>query len=217
MKTVQAINHSSRFSIEEIDQISRALSIQATHHIAPAWELIGASVQQRERRPEDWQLIFLEHSDQANALGYHEDQVDGLPIMKVFVQDCEEAGVSPSSCASHELAEAMVDPDLIRLTLDESKGRAWFCEVGDPAQAFTYDIGGIEVQDFVTPAWFNPSPPAGAKFSHTGEIHKAFEVPPGGYAQYSTDLRNWKDIGFELGAGHTRPERRRQTLKEEPS
>lgn len=213
MITVAATNHST-LSDEEVSRICRALSIQGTHHISKAWGTDHVSVQPRQRRPEDWQLVFLEDSDQAGALGYHDDQENGLPILKVFVKTCKEAGVSASACASHELPEALVDPYLTTANFD-GRSKFWATEIGDPAQAFTYILDGVELQDFVTPHWFQAEPPAGAKLSYTGAIKKPFEVPQGGYSQF-LDLSNpragWQNVGMELGADHSRPQRRRDAM-----
>lgn len=205
---VAAVN-ASKLTDAEVDAICKALTSQATHHIAPAWDLTTVSVQRRIPVATDWQLAFLEDSDQAGALGYHDELPSGRPLMKVFVATCEQDGIEPSACASHELAEAMVDPDLVRMT--DAGSKAWACEVGDPAQSLTYTVDGVTVQDFVFPAWFLTSPPPGAKFCHTGGITKPFQVPSGGYAQWTSDLRGWHSIGSELGAGHTRPSRRRNS------
>jgi hypothetical protein len=208
--TVAAVNNSS-LSSEEVTAICRALSVQATHHIAPAWGLSNVSVQPRQRQAADWQLLFLENSDQAGALGYHDDLANGHPVMKVFVQTCKEDGVSASACASHELAEALVDPYLTTANFD-GRSKFWATEIGDPAQSSTYEINGFEVQDFITPQWFMAKPPAGSKFDHTGAIAKPFEVPSGGYSQFldiTKPSAGWQEIGMELGAGHARPSRRR--------
>lgn len=211
---VVAVNESTVLADSTVDAYCKALTSQATNHIAKAW---GTSTVHVERIAKGaavpagaWLLIFADHSDQEGALGYHDDQTDGLPVMYVFAVDCQSDGVSPSACASHELAESLIDPLLARAEI--GNGRAWACEVGDPAQPFTYIVDGVEVQDFVYPDWFSYSPPAGAKYSHTGKITKPFEVPSGGYAQYSTDLKSWHSIGAELGAGHTRPARKREQL-----
>lgn len=210
MITVAAVNESS-LSAAEVEALCRALSVQATHHISPAWGTDHVSVQPRTRRAEDWTLALLENSDQANALGYHDDQANGLPILKVFVKTCREAGVSPTACASHELAEALADPYLTTANFD-GRSKFWATEIGDPVQAFAYEIDGVEVQDFITPHWFQSSPPAGAKLSFTGAVKHPFEVPNGGYAQFldlSNPEKGWQQVGLELGAGHTRPDRRR--------
>jgi hypothetical protein len=207
---VAAVNESRLLSDPQVDAICKALTYKATHHIAPAWNLSTVAVARKAPGATEWQLVFLDTSDQAEALGYHEDLANGLPVMKVFVKSCREDGVSESACASHELAEALVDPDLIRTTT--APGKAWACEIGDPAQSITYVVDGVEVQDFVTPQWFGAPVAPGSKLCHTGEIRKPFEVPKGGYAQWTSDLRSWHEIGAELGAGHSRPARRKAAL-----
>jgi hypothetical protein len=213
MIKVAATYHTTELNDAEVDAICIALTNQANQDIGKAWGLAPVSVGRHRLRAEEWHLVFLEDSDQAGALGYHNDETPyGLPLMKVFTRDCYEDGVAYSACASHELAESLVDPFLRRCETDE-EGKAWAAEIGDPAQSSTYEISGIEVQDFVTPAWFNPTPPTGSKFDHTGKIKRPFEVPQGGYAQWTSDLQSWHEIGMELGAGHTRPERRKKRLK----
>ncbi len=67
------------------------------------------------------------------------------------------------------------------------------------------------MQDFVTPAWFDSTPPTGAKFDHTGAIAKPFEVPAGGYSQFldlNDPRKGWQAVGRELGAGDTRQKAR---------
>lgn len=209
MITVAVANHSS-LTKAEVEAICQALSDQATHHIAPAWRTQGAKLLLRAPAVTDWQMLFLEDSDQEGALGYHDDETShGLPRMKVFVKDCEADGISPSSCASHELAEALVDPYLTTANFDGAS-KFWATEIGDPAQASTYEIGGVEVQDFVTPQWFGAP---GSQFDHTHTITRPFQVPKGGYAQF-LDINHpgngWQEVGFELGAGHSRPSRRKR-------
>ena len=210
MITVAAENHSS-LTPEEVEHLCRALSIQGTHHISPAWGTDHVSVQARSRRAEDWTLALLENSDQAGALGYHEDLSNGLPVMKVFVRTCEQDGVSASACASHELAEALIDPYLHRSEQDP-QGRFWACEIGDPVQASTYKVNEVELQNFLCPGWFGGEPGA---LDYLGVVKKPLEVPPGGYAQHWNPSTGWESIGAELGAGHTRPARRRNATQKE--
>lgn len=211
MIRVAAVRETSLLTDSQVDAICTALTRQGTYHIARAWDLCAVKVERRTPTAADWVLAFLDNSDQAEALGYHDRLATGLPVMKVFVKDCRADGVAESACASHELAEAMVDPNLARVEVGKS-GYGWACEVGDPAQAVTYEVDGIQVQDFVYPAWFDTAPPSGAKFCHTGQIKAPFEVPAGGYAQWTSDLKGWHSIGQELGAGHDRPRRRQEKL-----
>ena len=208
MITIAAYNHSTHLSDEEATAICRALSEQGTHHISKAWGTDHVSVQQRIRTERDWELLFFDDSDQAGALGYHDDTEAGLPVMKVFVRTCERDGVSPSACASHELAEALIDPWLHRSEQD-AKGRFWACEIGDPVQASTYKVGEVEVQNFVYPAWFGEAP---GPLDYLSVVKQPLEVPRGGYAQRWNPSTGWESLGAELGAGHTRPDRRRSRV-----
>lgn len=214
---VAAVNESKLLSTTSFESICSALTVQATRHIARAWGLAPVSVVPKPPSQGEWVLAFLDTSDQEGALGYHEDLTNGLPVMKVFVKSCREDGVSESACASHELAEALVDPYLTTANFD-GRSKFWATEIGDPAQSSTYVVDGVELQDFVTPQWFNPRPPVGAKFDHTGAITKPFEVPKGGYSQFldiTKPSAGWQQVGLELGAGHTRPEQRRTAVQRE--
>jgi hypothetical protein len=80
-------------------------------------------------------------------------------------------------------------------------------EIGDPAQPFTYEIAGIEVQDFAYPSWFRAG--ASGPYSHTGGITAPFQVPSGGYAQYIQLPSNatWKQVGLDKFDGGNDAER----------
>jgi len=55
-----------------------------------------------------WWLVFLDDSDQADALAYHDLTEDGLPISKVFVKTILADNASVSVGATHELCEMAV-------------------------------------------------------------------------------------------------------------
>ena len=60
--------------------------------------------------PGTWWLVFLDDSDQANALAYHDLTSEGLPLSKVFVKTILADNASVSVGATHELCEMAVDP-----------------------------------------------------------------------------------------------------------
>lgn len=207
---VAAVNHSTVLTDARVDEIAQALQHQAVHHIGPAWQLAQTRIHRREPLATDGQLVFLDDTDQAGALGYHDDSTPaGLPCMKVFVKTCQSDGISESSCASHELAEALVDPFINAASFDGSS-KFWATEIGDPVQRGTYLIGSVPVSNFVLPSWFNRQ--GTGSFDFLGQVSAPFLVSEGGYSQF-IDLSNveagWQQVGAELGAGHTRPVRRR--------
>ncbi len=214
MPAVAVVNQSTILDDQAAATIASALEQQANDDICPAWGLAPVTVAVKSPGGGDWQLIFLDDTDEDRALGYHKDTDTGMPVMEVFVRTCRQAGVSESACASHELAEALADPFLTTASFD-GRSKFWAVEIGDAAQSSNYEVNGVEVQDFVTPAWFDSTPPPGAKFDHTGAITKPFEVPSGGYSQFldlNDPSKGWQNVGMELGAGDARQSLRSDQL-----
>jgi hypothetical protein len=90
-----------------------------------------------------------------SAVGYH--YVDsGVPHLVVFAGTMLAAGVSWTVPLSHELCEALVDPE--GTATIPVKGEIYELEVCDPVQYLVYpidEIGGTTwVSDFITPKWF---------------------------------------------------------------
>jgi hypothetical protein len=134
-----------------------------------------------------WQLAVLDDSDQAGALGYHEVQRN-LPYGLAFAKSDIADGLQPSVTVSHELLEMLLDPWIFSVVLLEQGGGTLFGkggvmlaeEVCDAVEAddYGYQIEGVQVSDFVTPAWFG-SP--GTQFDFCGHCTKPFQLLPGGY------------------------------------
>jgi hypothetical protein len=142
----------------------------------------------------DWQLVFLDDSDQAGALGYHDLPVLGKPpIAKVFAGTDQDYGLSVTVTATHELGEMQVDP-FINSVIQTSNTRFYATEVGDPVEddsyGFVYD--GVLMSDFVLPAWFQPGAPG--PFDYGRHIVQPLEVLEGGYAQYFSS-GSWHQVG----------------------
>ncbi len=96
-----------------------------------------------------------------------------------------------------------VDPT-INLAAQDLEGTFWAYEVCDPVEddQYGYDIGGVLVSDFVTPAWFgfqNSSGPL--DFQH--HATKAFQVLTGGYAQ-KFGKGGWQQVNGDLVAKSTK-------------
>lgn len=186
---VAVINQSTVLSDQELGLIVAALQKQVTQHFAPIWS-IDAELAHVPRgqgpAPGSWWLVILDKSDQAGALGYHDLTTDGNPIGKVFAQSDLEANSSISVTISHELLEMLADPWIslcAEVDLPKKKGQVVAWEVCDAPEddALGYPIDGIMVSDFVTPWWFNMTPPAGAKFDYMGYIKKPLQILKGGY------------------------------------
>jgi hypothetical protein len=200
---VAVLNATTSLSDGEVRAVVKALQTQVQRDFAPVWGIgAGLTVVSKGMRPPDnaWQLVLLDHADQAGAIGYHDVTSEGLPLAKVFVATARESNLSWTVSASHELLNLLANPR-INLTVfvqrPGTKGTLYSYEVTDPCEddKYAYSIGDTRVSDFVTPAWFEEwRKPQSARFDQNGHINKPFELLPGGYAMV-----------FEVGVGEWRP------------
>jgi len=196
MIKIAVINESTVVADAAVQACVNALQVQVWRDFAPVWGIDAQlNFHPSKIAPAGaWQLVILDDSDQADALGYHELTSGGLPLGKVFAKSDLTAGTSWTVTASHELLEMLVDPDCNDCAeWDRADGSTWFFayEVCDAveADALGYQIDGVLVSNFVTPAWFlSQSLPVPLDFR--GDVKAPFTLAPGGYISI-----------FEVGAG----------------
>lgn len=206
---IAIINESSCVSDDQVKQIMDAIQIQLDRDYYPIWGSTAnlSFIDKTQPIPSGfWAAVVLDHSDQAGALGYHDITQEGMPLAKIFAGDDIKYGLEFSVTMSHEILEMMGDPD-INLTVfvpmqnqDGSIGGEIFafenCDSCEDDQ-FAYDINGVKVSDFVTPAWFNVYAPQGTKFDFCGHISQPFEILSGGYIgvfDISNTAQGWTQI-----------------------
>jgi hypothetical protein len=184
------INASTVVTDDEVRPVVDALQKQVANDFFPAW---GVNAQltfvPTGNTPVagTWWLSILDDSDQAGALGYHDITPDGLPLGKVFAATDLKYGTQWSVTASHELLEMLGDPN-INLTVfvqnDQSTGILYAYEVCDACEADNagYQIGNVQVSDFVFPSWFESFRTTGStQFDQTKKIQNPLELLAGGY------------------------------------
>jgi hypothetical protein len=187
---ISVINESTVLADADVTPVVVALQQQVTNDFRPIWG-IDAELQmisQGTQAPSGtWQLVILDDSDQAGALGYHDLTPDSLPLGKVFAASDLKAGTSWSVTASHELLEMLADPN-INLTAfvqnANTSGTLYAYEVCDACEddSFGYQINNILVSDFVYPAWFESFRAQGStQFDHQNQIQKPLDLLAGGY------------------------------------
>jgi hypothetical protein len=185
---VVVLNESSAIADADVEGALLALQTQLDRDFAPAWHTAAtlSFVAAGSAPPADaWQLVVLDDSDQAEALGYHDLTAEGLPLGKVFAATAAEAGAPWTVVASHELLELLGDPYIDLTVFDQSSataGTLYALEACDAVQADTYELDGVAVSDFVTPEWFGPPTPApAAALDQLGLVTAPLELRPGGY------------------------------------
>jgi hypothetical protein len=197
MIKIAVINESTAIADAEVQKMIGAFEKQWNRDLAPCWGLEEASFTWTAKNNPPpagaWWVVFLDDSDQASALAYHDLTDIGLPISKVFVKTILADKASVSVGATHEICEMAVDPTL-NLAAQDDKGTFWAYEVCDPVEddKYAYDVDGVLVTDFVTPRWFAYQHAHGPiDFQHHAK--KPFVILDGGYAQ-KFGKNGWEQI-----------------------
>jgi hypothetical protein len=187
---ISVINESTVLTDAEVIPVVVALQQQVTNDFRPIWGTDAElkMVPQGTQSPAGtWELVILDDSDQADALGYHDLTPDGLPLGKIFAASDLKAGTSWSVTASHELLEMLADPN-INLTAfvqnANTSGTHYAYEVCDACEddSFGYQISNILVSDFVYPTWFESFRAQGStQFDRLNKIQGPLQLLPGGY------------------------------------
>ena len=198
MPQIVVINESTVISDADIQKMLPAFGWQWNRDLRSVWTIDPATFGfvPKHQVPAfgTWWLVFLDDSDQAGALAYHDLTNEGLPISKVFVKTLIADNASVSVGATHELCEMAVDPWL-NSAYQDPQGVFWAGEVCDPVESdqYGYKIGDVLVTDFITPNWFAHQH-ATALIDFKDHEHKAFEILPGGYAQKFDPYQGWVQV-----------------------
>ena len=190
MLQIAVISESTAIADADVQAMIPAFNTQWNNDLNSVWGVGAATfafTPKKQAPPAgSWWVVFLDNSDQANALAYHDLTNEGLPISKVFVKTIQADKASLSVGASHEICEMAVDPWL-NSAYQDARGTFWAGEICDPVEddQYGYPINGVAVSDFVLPSYFEPNTAGhtkGVKFDYRGELTQA--VPAmlsGGY------------------------------------
>ena len=176
-----------------------AVWIQVDRDAGPAWgfPLVVLSIQPAIRSG-NWGCAFLPNSDVADALGYHDDTADGLPMAKIFYETTINDHEDPAVTGSHEILEMLVDPTINGTATDPADGWVYAKEVCDAVEETTYTINGVSMSNFQKPAWFGLTNPPGTSatgdYDFLGKCTQAFQLLAGGYMPVQNRGRGWTQI-----------------------
>jgi hypothetical protein len=164
-----------------LDKLVAALDKQMQRDFVPIWGYPAKLYVTKKPKPDEWQVVFLDDADEADALGYHDITKDGQPISKVFVKTTIAAGEKVSVTTSHELLEMMIDPGA-QLWAQNGDGLFHAYEMCDAVEEEVYDIDGIAVSDFIYPSFFEPwHKPGSVQFDHLKRVTRPYQTLPKGY------------------------------------
>ena len=177
----------------DLGKLVAALQKQMEKDFVPVWGYPARLYVTDKPKNDEWQVVFLDDADAANALGYHDLTKNGQPISKVFVKTTIAAGQKVSVTASHELLEMMIDPGA-QLWAQNTDGRFYAYEMCDAVENEEYTIDGISVSDFVHPSFFESwHQPRSVQFDHLNKVSQPFQTLQNGY-QIVSDGKSVKEI-----------------------
>ncbi len=183
---VALVDVSETIDRADLAEVAGALNEQVQADLAPAWKL-SATVGAYPKAPRGtWRIELQNGIDAPGAAGYHDDE-HHQPYSKVDL-----AAGDWTVTASHELLEMLGDPWGNRLhtaaALPGWSGSSprvrYLLELCDPCEAFQYPVGGVQVSDFLLPAFYRSSKRAVAGYSHLGSLTEPLEVADGGYITF---------------------------------
>jgi hypothetical protein len=186
-----------------------ALQKQVSRDFAPLWKLDCKLGFNSAPPASAEQIVVADDSDQAGALGYHDEARGGQPIGFVFAKTTLDAGERWTATLSHELLEMLADPWCDLASQGAWKGRPALLayETADPVENDEYAIDGQAVSNFVTPFWFLPKAqiPAGTKTDFLGKLGgRPMTLSKGGYLSFAYAVGRWQQAFADKTPEHQR-------------
>lgn len=200
MQEIAVLNRSTVATDDEVHAIVDAAQQDLNQNFMPAWGTPARLSFVPRDDQTSWQnksnLVILDTSDEANALGYHDYTPEGLPIGKAFAKTDQMYGAKLSVTVTHELWEMLVDPN-IRLTVqDDRRGVFVAYESADAVEAdeLAHDVNGVAVSNFVLPSYFVNGAQGPYDFGHV--LKEPFELAEGGYESFWAPTVGWQQRVF---------------------
>jgi hypothetical protein len=177
----------------DLGKLVAVLQRQLDRDFVPVWGYPARLYATSKPKRSDWQVVFLDDADAADAFGYHDITKNGQPISKVFIKTTIAAGQKVTTTASHELLEMMIDPGA-QMWAQNNDGKWYAYEMCDAVEEEEYRIDGITVCDFVYPSFFESwHRPGSVRFDHLKRVSRPFQTLRNGY-QIVSDGRSAKEI-----------------------
>ncbi len=189
-------NASTCLSEAQVEAVLPALQKQVSNDFRAYWDLDCTLTFLQKGQPLAsgwWQIVVVDNPDQAGALGYHELSSTGSPQGKVFAQFDIRNGSSWTVTLSHELLEMLADP-WINWCAVGSDSRVYALEVCDQVEAdcLGYQIDGVLVSNFITPAWYEPT--CADRLDFQKHLTRELELAAGGYVSVFDARRGWMQV-----------------------
>lgn len=165
-----------------LEDLIKAMQLYIDDYIYPIWGSRANLIKTNGPMKGQWSLVFQDDADVPDALAYH-DEESHQPVSRVFVKTTLDDGEDVAVAATHELAEMMVDAPCNRYASAGDQHTMFSYEVCDPVEDTFFPLNGLNMSNFVHPAYFEADPLGqGRKFDQLGVLTRPFSLTEGGYA-----------------------------------
>lgn len=197
MNRIAIINESTAVKDDEILAMIPDIQEAIYGHFYPIWNVF-AYIQffklSQTPPPDWWVCLVMDNVDVPSALGYHDVTVTGQPVIKIAAKLDKETGSSLSVTMTHEIFEALGDPDAGLMTMDAS-GRIVAYENCDAVEddSFAFMVGKTKISDFVYPSWFE-GPMVPGPYDHMRHCTRPGQILHGGYMGIYNCQTGWSQV-----------------------
>lgn len=184
---IDVVNHSTVVDDATVQKWCDAQQKQIDRDFHPVWGLRAILSFRADKtiRTGNWGVAVVDDSDQAGALGYHDETADGQPLGTVAAHTAIKSNSSPSVTFSHEVLELIMNPWIFDLAgyLDDQGAHIYTKEAADACEddSLAVNVDGVLLSDFVFPAFFDITAKQGSRFDYQNKITAPFQILPGGY------------------------------------
>src|SRR5256712_8456148 len=92
----------------------------------------------------------------------------------------------------------LIDPAINLMTTGSNPKLVYAYESADPVEALSFDVDGIQMSDFIHPAYFEDfHKPESVRFDHMDKVKKPFQILSGGYQIIFKDGKWSHEFGSE--------------------
>jgi hypothetical protein len=170
---------------EQLERVVAAIQTQVSRDFAPVWDVDARLLvhEQTADVPDGmWSITVADDIGAEGRLAFQTEDAGGRPYGMVLFSENWPHSVS------HICLELLAAPHSDRVASGPSpkprQGEVQFVvQTCDPCTApeFGYEIDGVAVCDFCTPAFYNPASGSQTKLDHTGALRVPLSVAPFGY------------------------------------
>ena len=178
-------NRSTLIPDEDVERVAMAIRKQIANAVARYWpvNVDVVSCGKDDQVPfRMWPLFVYDEAMQTNdilpvgACGAHD--MRGTPVGAISIKQCKADNIPWSQTASHEAIEMAINPSgaIYRL----ANNRMWLQDICNPCATSYVCDDGVELSNFVTPAWFSLI--SGRRLDFTSRVLIPLTPETGGYA-----------------------------------